>query len=250
MDRLQLKMDAKAAMSQANPHPVLVTLIYTVIVAVIGSIGGMISGIGTIFAALLGDSDLSVLFSAGTLLTGMVVGLVIALVSSTLLTGYYAYCLKVINRQPAGINDLFAYIRYCLKLWGLSIVMAIFIWLWSLLFVIPGIIAQYRYSQALFIMAENPEKGILECISESKAMMVGHKMDKFVLDISFILWYLLAGVTCGIASLYVTPYVQITSAAFYNSIKPVMNNGYGGYNNYAQNPYNNAGQNPGQNQQF
>ena len=45
----------------------------------------------------------------------------------------------------------------------------------------------------------------MECINESKAMMYGHKMDKFVLDLSFILWYLLAGVTCGIAGLYVTP---------------------------------------------
>lgn len=89
----------------------------------------------------------------------------------------------------------------------------------------------------------------MECINESKAMMYGHKMDKFVLDLSFILWYLLAGVTCGLAGLYVTPYVEITNAAFYNSLKyggsyqQQYGAGYGGYqqNGYQPGGYQQAG---------
>ena len=164
--------------------------------------------------------------------------------------GYTAYTLRVVNRQPAGINDLFAYARYCLKIWGLTIVMGIFVMLWSLLFWFPGIIAYYRYSQAFYILAENPEKGIMDCINESKAMMYGHKMDKFVLDLSFILWYLLAGVTCGIAGIYVTPYVGITNAGFYNSLKyggSYQQNGYGpNYGAYQQGGFQQNGYQQGQ----
>ena len=172
----------------------------------------------------------------------LLLSLVSTLVTGFLQMGYTAYTLRVINRQPAGINDLFAYARYCLKIWGLNIVMGFFVFAWSLLLWVPGIVAMYRYSQAYYILAENPEKGIMDCINESKAMMYGHKMDKFVLDLSFILWFLLAGITCGLAGLYVTPYVEITNAAFYNSLKYggsyQQQYGYGaGYGGYQQNGY-------------
>ena len=219
MDRVQLKMDAKAAMQQANPHPVLVALVYMVILAAISFVISMMSGVSSVFTTLVSNPDAAAAIYAGMMIPSILLSLVSTLVTGFLNMGFTAYTLRVINRQPAGINDLFAYARYCLKIWGLSIVMGFFVFAWSLLLWVPGIIAMYRYSQAVYIFAENPDKGIMECINESKAMMYGHKMDKFVLDLSFILWYLLAGVTCGIAGLYVTPYVEITNAAFYNSLK-------------------------------
>ena len=229
MDRVQLKMDAKAAMQQANPHPVLVTLVYLVILTAVNFVVSMMSGFSSLFTVLVTDPDAAAAISLGMLVPSLLLSLAATLVIGFIQMGYTAYTLRVVNRQPAGINDLFAYARYCLKIWGLTIVMGIFVMLWSLLFWFPGIIAYYRYSQAFYILAENPEKGIMDCINESKAMMYGHKMDKFVLDLSFILWYLLAGVTCGIAGIYVTPYVGITNAGFYNSLK------YGG--SYQQNGY-------------
>lgn len=184
------------------------------------------------------------------LVPSLLLSLAATLVIGFIQMGYTAYTLRVVNRQPAGINDLFAYARYCLKIWGLTIVMGIFVMLWSLLFWFPGIIAYYRYSQAFYILAENPEKGIMDCINESKAMMYGHKMDKFVLDLSFILWYLLAGVTCGIAGIYVTPYVGITNAGFYNSLKyggSYQQNGYGpNYGAYQQGGFQQNGYQQGQ----
>ena len=235
MDRVQLKMDAKAAMQQANPHPVLVALVYMVILAAISFVISMMSGVSSVFTTLVSNPDAAAAIYAGMMIPSILLSLVSTLVTGFLNMGFTAYTLRVINRQPAGINDLFAYARYCLKIWGLSIVMGFFVFAWSLLLWVPGIIAMYRYSQAVYIFAENPDKGIMECINESKAMMYGHKMDKFVLDLSFILWYLLAGVTCGIAGLYVTPYVEITNAAFYNSLKyggsyqQQYGAGYGGY---------------------
>ena len=106
------------------------------------------------------------------------------------------------------------------KVFGLSLWMSLFIFLWACLCYIPGIIAALRYSQAFYILAENPEKGIRQCVNESKMMMSGRLWEYFVLQLSFILWTLLGAVTCGIANLYVTPYMTITNAGYYLSLKP------------------------------
>ena len=233
MDRIQLKTDAKDAMRMANPHPVLVALIYTVIVAAVQMIISTFSGFSSMITGFFGG-DSAGIFVLGMLLPTLLTSIVASFVVAFLELGFVGYTLRVINRQPAGISDLFAYARQFLKAWGLSFMIGLFVGLWSLLFWIPGIIAAYRYSQAYYILAENPEKGIMDCIRESKAMMVGHKMDKFILDLSFIPWYLLTIVTCGIASIYVTPYTAVTDAAFYNTLRYGRSSqGYG--QNYGQN---------------
>ena len=75
---------------------------------------------------------------------------------------------------------------------------------------------------SLYVLADNKGKSARECIAESKAMMEGHKMELFVLDLSFIGWYLLCSLTCGLAALYVAPLLNTTHANFYEEIKPVM----------------------------
>ena len=235
MDRIQLKTDAKDAMRMANPHPVLVTLIYMVILFAVQTIISTFSGFSSLISGLLGGDSAGVLV-IGMLLSTFLVSIIASFVIAFLELGFAGYTLRVINRQPAGISDLFAYARMFLKAWGLSFMIGLFVGLWSLLLWIPGIIAAYRYSQATYLLAENPDKGIMECIRESKAMMVGHKMDKFVLDLSFIPWYLLTAVTCGLAGLYVTPYTAITDAAFYNTLRYGRSSqGYSQNQGYGQN---------------
>ena len=80
----------------------------------------------------------------------------------------------------------------------LSIVTTGLIILWAFLLVIPGIVAAYRYSQAYYILADDPTKGVMQCIQESKEMMRGNKMKRFLLDISFIGWYFLASIPVAI----------------------------------------------------
>lgn len=96
----------------------------------------------------------------------------------------------------------------------------LFTFLWSLLFVIPGIIKAFSYSMAMYVLAENKDIGALEAIKKSKEMMKGHKMELFVLELSFIGWALLAALTFGIAYIWVYPYMYTTLANFYMSIKP------------------------------
>ncbi len=106
--------------------------------------------------------------------------------------------------------------------WGafkVTFLVGLFTFLWSLLFIIPGIIKAYSYSMAMYIYAENKDMGALEAISKSKEMMNGHKMEYFVLELSFIGWALLGAVTFGIAYIWVIPYVSATYVNFYRSLK-------------------------------
>ncbi len=95
----------------------------------------------------------------------------------------------------------------------------IFVALWSLLFWIPGIIKSISYSQMFFLMAENKKMDAAEAQKKSMEIMEGHKWEYFVLGLSFILWYLLCGITFGIASIYVMPYVETAKAEFYRNLK-------------------------------
>ena len=97
----------------------------------------------------------------------------------------------------------------------------LFTFLWSLLFFIPGIVKSYSYSMAMYVLADNPGKPALECIKESQRMTNGHKMDLFVLQLSFIGWILLGCITFGIAYIWVGPYMSAAYANAYNSLKPV-----------------------------
>lgn len=91
--------------------------------------------------------------------------------------------------------------------------------LWSLLFVIPGLVKTYSYSMTFYIMRDNPGIGANEAITRSRQMMNGHKWQLFCLHFSFIGWCLLSVLTCGILMLWVAPYMEAATAAFYESIK-------------------------------
>lgn len=92
----------------------------------------------------------------------------------------------------------------------------LYIMLWTLLFIIPGIIKSFEYMMVPYILAENPGMDQREAFAISKRMMDGEKMSAFVLELSFIGWYLLAGITCGLAGIfYVLPYYEATIAELY-----------------------------------
>ena len=93
------------------------------------------------------------------------------------------------------------------------------IFLWALLFVIPGIYKKYQYYMVDFILAENPDMDTKEVLEWSKRMMDGHKWDAFVLDLSFILWHILSTLTCGILEIfYVKPYIYLSRASLYRTL--------------------------------
>lgn len=127
--------------------------------------------------------------------------------------------LKLTKNEDISIADTFNGFNITGKALWLYIMTNVFVFLWSLLLVIPGIIKSFAYSMAPYILAENPELTASEALNKSKEMMNGHKLDLFVLQLSFFWWYLLGSITFGIAYIYVLPYVSATIANFYNSIK-------------------------------
>ena len=127
--------------------------------------------------------------------------------------------LKLTKNEEISVGDTFNGFKVTGKAVWLNIITNVFTFLWSLLLVIPGIIKVFSYSMAPYILADNPELTAMEALSKSKEIMDGHKFDLFVLQLSFFWWYILSGITFGIASIYVIPYISATTANFYNSIK-------------------------------
>lgn len=96
----------------------------------------------------------------------------------------------------------------------------IFTFLWSLLLIVPGIIKSYEYRMIPFLIAEHPEMTYKEAFAESKRMMKGQKWNAFVLDLSFIGWFLLGAITLNLVSVfYFEPYYMQTYAALYEALR-------------------------------
>jgi uncharacterized membrane protein len=96
----------------------------------------------------------------------------------------------------------------------------LFLMLWTLLFIIPGIVKIYSYRMVPYILKEHPELSGTKAITLSRQMMNGHKWNAFVLDLSFIGWIILSALTLGILHIfYVGPYIQATDAELYEALK-------------------------------
>ncbi len=133
--------------------------------------------------------------------------------------GFVLVFLRVAKGEPFSFDDAFYGFSDLWTAFKAQFMMGFFIMLWSLLLVIPGIIKGIAYSMTWYILAENKGMPVLEAITRSRKMMDGHKMELFILCLSFIGWYLLVVVTAGIASIWVLPYFHATLANFYLSVK-------------------------------
>ena len=114
---------------------------------------------------------------------------------------------------------LFAPFKQDARTVGAVLLVFVYTLLWTLLLVIPGIIKAYSYSMTFYILRENPEMTAGDAITASQKMMDGHKMDLFLLSLSFIGWAILASITFGIGYLWLIPYIYTAYAAFYETLK-------------------------------
>lgn len=126
--------------------------------------------------------------------------------------------LKVVRGGTPQISELFDGFKNFLKAFLLYLINTIFIALWSILFVIPGIVKSYSYSMSYFILIDNPDMDANEARKRSMAMMQGYKWRLFCLDLSFIGWMLLTLLTFGILSFWVIPYTGVARAEFYEEL--------------------------------
>lgn len=147
-------------------------------------------------------------------------GLISLVITGPLTLGLVVVFSKLIKGEKAEIANVFDGFKNFVNSFLLYILISIFTFLWSLLFVIPGIVMSYAYSMSYYILKDNPELSANEARKKSIEMMRGNKWRLFCLDFSFIGWSLLSILTFGILMLWVTPVMQASHAAFYESLKP------------------------------
>ncbi len=151
----------------------------------------------------------------GTLAVGGIISLALFIVGGAVELGQARYYIGLMGGETPEFGILFSRFSIFLKALGLRLYMALFIFLWSLLLIVPGIIAAYRYAMAPYLMAQYPEKGIVECVNDSKSLMADNKGRLFLLDLSFIGWALLCVLTAGLGTLWLNPYTNAARAGFY-----------------------------------
>lgn len=146
-------------------------------------------------------------------------------VATLLLSGPFALGFAIVSlnivrgEDNVKVETFFRGFKNFIAAFVLNLLNSIFIFLWSLLFIVPGIIKSFAYSMSFYILRDNPEMSAGDIRRASIAMMQGNKWRLFCLRFSFIGWYLLSLLTLGILFFWVIPYAQTAEAAFYESIK-------------------------------
>lgn len=144
--------------------------------------------------SVVGDSDIFGTFIAIAIplvFILLIICVVLLIFSGAVTLGYARFNLNLVDARPARVNDLFACFDRLGAGFCLVLLRSIFVFLWSLLLVIPGIIKRYSYAMASYILLENPQMSASEAITASKQLMHGNKWRLFCLEFSFIGWELL-----------------------------------------------------------
>ena len=142
-------------------------------------------------------------------LSSMTFGIGLLLLESTILIAVYNVFINGYAGKKYEVNDMFTGItdelsnKICM-----SVLKSVYLALWTMLFIIPGVIKSYSYYLTEFIARKNPKMSASDCITKSRELMDGHKWDLFVFQLSFIGWHLLAMLTCGILYIWLAPYIM------------------------------------------
>ena len=193
------KNRALSALENKWGNFVLITFVY-----------GFIIGITQI---LSGDKDSPAILH--------LIGLVLFILALPLTWGYQTLFLGAVRGGEATAKDMFE--GYNKELFSrvltTTLLYYVYVFLWSLLLLIPGCIKSYSYAMTPYILKDNPEMKNNAAIEESMRMMDGHKLELFMLDLSFIGWAILSLLTCCIGFLWLVPYMNMARVNFYEDLK-------------------------------
>ena len=225
LNRPLLKQQARGLLQTARPSLLTAAAIYIALSAVFSLLSSRLVGlsyenverISRFLAQGNVEYALSVAANSGPSPAAYAINLMLDLALTVVRVGFLLFVLNTVRGMGAVYGNLLDGFGQLWRIVLLQIVSAIFIALWSLLLVVPGIIAAYRYSMAYFILLDHPEYGVLDCLRESKRITQGRKMELFKLDLSFLGWMLLVGMPYVgfLASLWFTPYYSTTVALYY-----------------------------------
>jgi uncharacterized membrane protein len=227
IDRTAAKLQAKQLIRESQPSMLTAALLYTLLTALIGWLSLRLTGVDTntmnemLRLASEGNSEAVMEMmtkatpSAGASLIDSLLRLAMAVVG----VGFSLFVMNSVRRSQPAIGNLLDGFGMFPRVLFLIILQIVFIFLWSLLLVIPGIIKSFAYAMTPYVLKDNPELSRLEAIERSRLMMKGNKWRLFVLWLSFIGWFFVGLLTLGIGFFWIGPYIYTTMAAFYEDIK-------------------------------
>ena len=165
------------------------------------------------------------IFAGITSVVSSIYGMVF-LIAGALSFGLYLYYLTLVREKIGDFNLLFKAFSFSgnnLGLFGKTLgaylLVSLYVFLWTLLFIIPGIVAAYSYRMVFYIIIDNPEIGVSEVLRKSKEMMYGYKSKLFCLDLSFIGWWFLCILSFGLGILWLSPYMLTSQTIFYEELR-------------------------------
>lgn len=141
------------------------------------------------------------------------------IVMNAVSVGYAEFFLDIADTAKPRLVTLFAHFNKAGRAIAVTFLVVLRVFIGMIFFVIPGIIAAYKYSMVYYVMATNPDLTASEVLRESKYIMRGNKWRLFCLDFSLIGWYFLIGLTFGLASFFVAPYIQSVHANFFREVE-------------------------------
>lgn len=222
IDRAALKQEAKTINRSAKVPACALAAIYLLILLVLRALNAYVSGdIVTYMQESIPEIPVPEFLLRADFSTTVIlfVSIMVTLLCVVLRGGWCTYMLGVRQGREMGYGTLFDGFAFAGKLILLYIVSTIFIVLWLMLLVIPGIIAWYRYRFAVYNLCENPELGVMEALNMSKAQTAGYKSQLFMLDLSFLGWALLSALTLDILLIWLVPYYVQTDIGCFQQIK-------------------------------
>lgn len=225
LNRPLLKQQARGLIQTAQPSVVFTSAIYVALSALASFLSARLVGIS--YATLERymnfvqqgkvDYALSVLSASMPSTPAILINAALELAMAIVGVGFTLFILNTVRGTGAATGNLLDGFAIFWRIILLNLVRSVFVFLWSLLLIVPGIIAAYRYSLSIYILLDHPEYGVMDCIRESKALTAGRKGELFKLDLSFLGWQLLSSLPYVgyLISVWVTPYYMLTHAMYY-----------------------------------
>lgn len=157
---------------------------------------------------------------ASFVVAAVILAIALYILGSVISLGYTRFNLDLMDGKEPELNALFSDFYRFGTAFLARFLTNLYILLWSLLLIVPGIMAAYSYAMTPYILADNPDMTAGEAIARSKELMAGNRWRLFCLQFSFIGWHILSALTLGIGSLWLTPYTHAAEAAFYRDLVP------------------------------
>ena len=230
LDRPTIKRRAKEIIAGSKPRVLVVGMVFLLLSVLVEYLGQRVLSVNISESEAMnymnyvaeGNYEYALRYvdSMTPPMSAYAIDALLRLTMSVVRAGFLIFLLNTVRGNNPAFGNLLDGFGFFPKVIALTILRALLVFLWSLLLFVPGVIAHYRYSQAMYLLVDDPTKSPLQCLRESRQLMDGHKGELFELDLSFLGWYLLGAFpTLGYAvQLWSMPFIATTKTLYYERL--------------------------------